>query len=225
MWEVVNMHIVFAVLVFLLTIPGCNSIPSNPEKIIPIYSTYKNSAIYTSSGDFDGDGEKESIFITRREENYYISILDGHNIVKKELDYSADNFIITIQDINNDNREDIIINVIQNNCENCYVYSLDGNIKTLLSPDIIIAKIDLKQINSYISQECKFINPPELPMGNLDIKLYYTEMDYIEDGSEFISEGSIFYKDTDLFNMQAKIKIIKNGTAVLRNVTIQPTEN
>lgn len=219
------MRIVFAVLTFLLLISGCTNIPSNPERVVPIYSTFKNSAIYTSSGDFDGDGEKESIFILRKKKNYYLSILDGQNTINRELNYNADNPMLTIQDINNDGREDIIINVIQNNCENCYVYSLDGDIKTLLSPDIIISKINLEEIGLYISQVHGFTNPTEMDRINLDIEFYYTEMNYMENGIEFVSEGSIFDKNISILNIQAIIGINKNDTAVLKDINVQPSKN
>lgn len=219
------MRIVFAVLAFLLLLTGCGRISSNPEEIIPINSTFIGSSIYTSSGDFDGDGKMESIFITKPDKYCHMSILNGKHIVSKKLNYDSENLKLFIQDINDDGREDIIVNVIQNNCENCYVYTLDTDIITLLSPDIIKAKLNLEEINAYISREHKFMQFPVKYSSSRGIKLYYTEMDYLEDGSAFISEGSVYDRNTNVLNIQAVIQIKENGTAVLKDIDMQPVED
>lgn len=221
------MHRVFAVLflVFLLLQLSCNSISSTPEKALPISSTFRSSAIYTSSGDFDGDGKMESIFITKPDECYHMSIIDKEHIINKKLNYRADNLKLTIQDINNDNREEIIINIIQNNCENCYVYTVTTDIITLLSPDIIIGELDRNKIDDYIALECGYMALTLENSRERDIKLYYTEMDYSEDGSIFISEGSVFDKNITLLNIQATICIDKNGMVILKNINMLPAKN
>lgn len=220
-----NLHRVFAVLFFLLVMFSCTNASNNSKRVLPIYSTFKNSAIYTAAGDFDGDGKMESIFITKPDENYYISILDNDNIIYKKLNYKADNLKLTIQDINNDNREDIIINIIQNSTQNCYVYTVNTGINTLLSPDLIKANVDLKSIEDYIALECGYMNLPVTSNIEQDIRLYFTEMDYSEDRSVFVSEGSVFNKNITILNVQTTVSIDNNGKIILENIDVLPIKN
>lgn len=220
-----KLHKVFAVLLILLLMFSCNNLSHQPENILPIYSTFKSSAIYSSSGDFNGDGKMESIFITKPDENYYISILDKNNLIYKRLNYKAENFNLTIQDINNDNREDIILSTIQNNCENCYVYTVNKDLVTLLSPDIIIANIAMEEIEDYIALECGYTYSPQRDNRTSDIRLYYTELDYSDDGSVFVSEGSVLNKNTNILNIQTTVSIDSMGKVIVKNMNMLPVNN
>lgn len=218
------LRIVFAVLLFILSLSGCRNSSGNSEEFLPIYSTFKNSALYTSPGDFDGDGKMENLFITKPDENYYINILDKDNIVYKKLNYSVDDLKLTIQDINNDTKEDIILNIIQNNCENCYVYTVSGEIITILSPEIIKSKIDMSSIEDYIASECGNFNIPSKDISSPVLKLYYTEMDYKGDEPVFVSEGSIYNKSINTLNIQTTVSINRKGNIIISDVNILPTK-
>lgn len=218
------LRIVFAVLLFILPLSGCTNSSGNSEKLLPIYSTFKNSAVYTSPGDFDGDGKMENLFITKPDDNYYINILDKDNIVYKKLNYSVDDFKLTIQDINNDNKEDIILSIIQNNCENCYVYTVNEEIIAILSPETIKAKIDMRSIEDYIASECGSFNIPSKDIASPVLKLYYTEMDYKGDEPVFVSEGSIYNKGIITFNIQTTVNIDSKGNIVISDVNMLPTK-
>ncbi len=219
------MYKVFAVLIFILLLFSCTKKSNISEKAMPIYSTFKNSAIYTTAGDFDGDGKTETMVITKPDENYYIAILYKNNILYKKLNHQADNLNITIQDINNDNREDIILNIVQNNSENCYVYTVDSEINTILSPEIIKDNIDFQKIANYIAYESGSFGLSDINNEVPTIKLYYTEMDYLGDEPVFISEGSVNIKNTNIFNIRTILAIDKDNNIVLKDLNMFPVEN
>lgn len=214
------LRVVFAVLLSILLLFSCTKPSDNSDKLLPIYSTFRNSAVYTAPGDFNGDGKMESIFITKPDENYYIGILNKDSILYKKLNYKVDDFKLIIQDINNDYKEDIILNIIQNNCENCYVYTVGNDIINILSPDIIKTKIDLQSIEDYIALECGNFNLPFKDIIAPTIKLYYTEMDYAGDEPVFVSEGSIYIKNINILNFQTTVGIDKKGTILLKEINM-----
>jgi hypothetical protein len=216
---------VFAVLLFALLLFSCTKTSNLSEKTLSIYSTFKNSAIYTATGDFDGDGKTESMFITQPDENYYITILYKNNILYKKLNHKADNLNVTIQDINNDNREDIILNIVQSNCENCYVYMVDSEINTILSPEIISANIDFQKVSDYIAYECGNFGLSDINNEVPKIKLYYTEMDYLGDEPVFISEGSVYIKNNNIFNIRAAVGIDEENNIVVKDINMFPVKN
>lgn len=219
------MHKVFAVIIFTLFFFSSLMMSTNSETVLPVYSTFKNNAIYSAPGDFDGDGDLESMFITKPDTSYYISILDKDRIIHKELDYQVNDFKLTIQDVNKDKKEDIILNVIQNNCENCFVYTADVSITTLLSPDIIKSKISFDKIWNYIALECGSFYLPHLENSAPHIKLFYTEMDYEGDASVFISEGAIYNKNINILTIQTTISIDSKGNVMLKKVHMLPVKN
>jgi hypothetical protein len=216
---------VFAVLLFVLFLSCCNKTSNFSEKALPIYSTYKNSSIYTATGDFDGDGKTESMFVTKPDENYYITILYKNNILYKKLNHQVDNLNVTIQDINNDNREDIILNIVQNSSENCYVYTVDSKINTILSPEIIKANIDFQKIANYLTYECGGFGSSDISNEVPTINLYYTEMDYSGDEPVFISEGSVYIKNTNIFNIRTIVGIDKYNNIVLKDLNMFSVKN
>lgn len=213
------LHKVFAVLLFTLLLFSCTKSSGNSE-LEPINTVFKNNAIYTSPGDFDGDGKMESIFITKPDGNFYISVVDKDNTVYKKLNYKADDFKLTIQDINNDKKEDIIINMIQNNCENCYVYTLDTDLINILSPELIKSKINQQNIVDYISLECGSFKLSRKFNSISNIKLYYTEMDYTGDEPVFTSEGSVYDKGIVIASIQTTIGIDKNCNIIVKNINM-----
>lgn len=214
------LHKVFAVLLLTLLLFGCTKSSGGSGQPESINAVFKNNAIYTSPGDFDGDGKMESIFITKPDENFYISIVDKNNTVYKKLNYKADDFKLTIQDVNNDKKEDIIINIIQNSCENCYVYTLDTGLINILSPELIKLKINLQNLVDYISLECGSFKLPPNFNSISNIKLYYTEIDYTGDEPVFTSEGSVYDKGIVIANIQTTVGIDKNYNIIIKNINI-----
>lgn len=218
------MHKVFAVLLLTLFLFSCTKSSGNSKKLLSINSDFKNKVVYTAPGDFNGDGKMESIFITKQDENCCISILDKGKMIYKKLNYKVDDFKLTVQDINNDNKEDIILNIIQNDCENCYVYTLGTGIINIFSPELIKAKISQQLINNDIAKECGNFNLSSKQQLESDIKLYYTEMDYTGDEPVLISEGSVYNKDTRTLNIQAIVTIDKSNNITVRNINMFPVQ-
>lgn len=219
------MRKVFAVVLFLLLLTNCMKSSIDFKNIVTINSTFKSSAIYSATGDFDGDHRMESMFITKPDENYYISILGKDSILYKKLDYQVKEFKLMIQDVNDDLKEDIILNVVQNGSDNCYVYAVDTELITLLSPDIIKTNLDLEKINNYIAMECGG-NYLSLKNNNgPDIKLYYTEMDYAEDENVFISEGAVIDKNISILTIQATVSIDEKGIIKIKDMNMHSVNN
>jgi hypothetical protein len=193
------------------------------QNIQEINSTFKNNMIYSAPGDFDGDKKSEQVCITKFDSKYYISLLESGKLYNSELEFETENFNSIIQDVNNDNKEDLILNVIQDNCENCYVFSFNEGLYIVLSPELITKHIDLEKLEETITYNKKNTVSDKITNSAISyVKLYYTEMDYTKEEPEFISEGVIYTKNQSMYNIRISSKINKSNQVIVSKVEVSP---
>jgi hypothetical protein len=212
---------VFAVLFFLVFLCGC--MDRNEENIPVINSVYKNNSIYSAPGDFDGDHQPENLYITEDDNRYYLNLIKSGRLFNRELGFKVDSLNSFIQDINNDSKEELVLNVIQDNCENCYVFAFSNGLHAILSPEIIARHIDFEKLEQTITYNKKDTAKEKFTMSeSAYVKLYYTEMEYGDGEPIFVSEGAICRMDQSIFNIKIFSKVNKNNQITLSKVQVNP---
>lgn len=139
---------VFAALIFLCLILGC--LKTYFQKSFPLQALTEKEIIYSAPGDFDGDGKSENIYILKSpEEKLYLKLKCINNTYEAKLNLDIKNFSAWIEDVDGNNRDDLIISSISDDIQSLYVFIYDKDIKLLISPKIIESKINLKNIIPY----------------------------------------------------------------------------
>jgi hypothetical protein len=212
---------VFAVLFFLLLLCGCDKASVLENKNIIVH---KNENILSSiPGDFDGDKYPEYIYIASSDDNKpYIKLIDGDRAFYKELSFKLDNYSSNVQDVNGDDKEDVILYCIEENSQKVYVFSYYKDLYTLFSPETLDKFVEFNKNKDGYTIICGKFEKKFQSKEDLELKFFYTALDYREDGPIFESVGTISSNKGIISTVSAIFKLTKDGSVYIEDLSISP---
>lgn len=215
---------VSAVLFLLFFLSGCsNSSTSYDNEVVSIM---EQNVIFSAPGDFDGDKVSENMSIIKKQEGKYeLQFTDGSIQYNKELIINLDNYSAYIHDVNCDGKEDFIICVIENNCEDIYAFCHSGNIYTLYSPEMLNESIKLIKKNNCYMIKCSNFEKKFTSTKDLKLKFYFTDIDYTDWGPIFEVDGALVdFNDSIVSSISAAFSINRNGDIDIQRIDLLPSE-
>ncbi|SHE80760.1 hypothetical protein [Caloramator proteoclasticus] len=202
---------VFAVLLIFLFLSSCSIQTFKKNKI------NTDNILYSCIGDFDGDSRFDTIYLKKEDNTIKIVLKSKRTTKTQDIKLNIDNFYCSVEDINDDKCDDFIINSIEDNVENIYIFTFKDAIKEILSPNIIRDQINLIRKGSIYTVSFgdykKQINSNE----ELNLKLLYSETEYTEHGKAIITEGVLVNKNNEpryTISITYKIKSLGSATQV-----------
>lgn len=207
---------VFAVLLISLTLSSCS---------IPTFSKDNTNPnlLYSCVGDFDGDSRIDSIMLIKNDNSAEIVFKSKFKTQRQNIAINLDNFYCSVDDINDDKCDDFIINTIENNKENIYIFTFKNNIKELLSPQIIKQQINLYRDGNKYTIACGSFNSTIKSQEKLSLNLLYSTSDYTEYGKAIITEGVLINNDSNpKFTVSIIYKLNSLGKLNFMNISITP---
>jgi hypothetical protein len=213
---------VFAVLFFFLFLCGCSKFPASQDKKIILHSS--ENIVSSVPGDFDGDKYPEYIYVANSDDgSSYIKLIDGDKAFYKELDFKLDNYTSNVQDVNNDNKEDLIIYYIEENIQNVHVFSYNNELYNIFNPGMLDRYVSFTQLDdqykvTYGSNE-RIIKSKE----KLSLKFFYTDLDYKDAGPVFDSIGTIANSSGRiLYTISASFSVDSNNNLNIYDLKLLP---
>lgn len=207
---------VFAVLLISLTLSSCS---------IPTFSKNKTNPnlLYSCVGDFDGDSRIDSIMLVKNNNSVEIIFKSKFKTKRQSIEINFDNFYCSVEDINDDKCDDFIINTIENNKENIYIFTFKNDIKELLSPQIIKQQINLYRDGNKYTIACGGFNSTIKSQEQLSLNLLYSTSDYTEYGKSIITEGVLVNdKSNPKFTVSIIYKLNSLGKLNFMNISVTP---
>ncbi|MBZ4664027.1 MAG: hypothetical protein JG776_1742 [Caloramator sp.] len=208
---------VFAVLLIFLFLSSC-SIPTFKKNKINT-----DNILYSCIGDFDGDSRVDTIYLVKddnlvKDDSTIKIVFKSKRTTKtQDIKLNIDNFYCSVEDINDDKCDDFIINSIEDDVENIYIFTFKDAIKEILSPNIIRDQINLIRKGSIYTVSFgdykKQINSNE----ELNLKLLYSETEYTEHGKAIVTEGVLLNKNNQpryVISITYKINNLGSATQV-----------
>jgi hypothetical protein len=215
---------VFVVLffVFTLCLSGCtkSSDTDNTNHIVD-----KNENIISSiPGDFDGDRYPEYIYaINSSDGRSYIKLVDGNITCYKDLNFKLDNYSSNVQDVNGDGREDFILYSIQEYSQNVYVFSYVNDILNIFDPQTISNHVLFSKSEDGYKVNCGDFNESIQSKEKLNLKFYYTDLDYKEEGPVFDSVGAITTSSGKIiYTVLSTFRIDSSGKINICDLDLKP---
>lgn len=220
------MQKVFAILVLIPALLGCSQ--NKLQNKADLQAAYNENSPHILTGDFDGDKENEHINLSRSEDGTSTIVLRDKNsrISIRKIGFDIIDSSVHIEDVNRDGREDLIIYVIDNSVEKLYVFSFNGLIYELLSPEIFEKFIDFKPDSEGYLIRCGNIIKQVPSSEKLYLNLYFTDYDYDNKEFFFTSEGSISnLSNKTLYTLSLIYSIDKSGSIQLKDFTLDYAAN
>ncbi|WDC84139.1 hypothetical protein PL321_18055 [Caloramator sp. mosi_1] len=180
---------VFAVLLISFLFYSCS---------IPVFkknNLYSDNIMYSCIGDFDGDSRVDSIYLIKEDDTVKIVYKSKRTTKTQEIKINTNNFYCNVEDINDDRCDDFIINSIENNVENIYIFTFKDAIKEILSPSIIHKQINFIKTGSIYTVSCGEYEKQVKSSEDLTLKLIYSATEYTEYGKAIITEGVLVNKN------------------------------
>lgn len=212
----------FAVLFFVLSLSGCGKY-SNTDNTNHIVDK-KENIISSIPGDFDGDKYPEIVYIVNSEDGKsYIKLIDGNISYYKDLNFKLDNYSSNIQDVNGDEREDLILYSIYENTQNVYVFSYSEELLNIFNPQAINTLVSFVMLGDGYKVVCGEFERTIKSNEKLNLRFYYSDLDYKSEGPVFDNVGIITNSNGKIFyTVLTTFKIDSNGKINICNLDLKP---
>ncbi|MCX7694635.1 MAG: hypothetical protein N2Z71_02810 [Caloramator sp.] len=210
---------VFAVLLIFLFLSSC-TIPTFKKNNI-----YNDNILYSCIGDFDGDSRADTIYLVKEKDIIKIVFKSKRMTKTQKIKLNINNFYCSVEDINDDKCDDFIINTIEDDVENIYIFTFKDAIKEILSPHIINNQINFIKKGSIYTVSCGNYKSQIKSNEDLNLKLLYSTTEYTEYGKSIITEGILVNKDNQpRYTLSITYKINSLGKLNFLDIKCHPGE-